>query len=128
MLETTASFVIPGKPGKGWDMRWYRKLYTGPNAEHNISMIREKADAGFGMVSVYYITLSSTPGNLLDIFHNGMLKNPLFAENQCKDVVGVAQGKQEACRLAGTILLDLYSRTGGFDIRSFFKDQDFKAD
>ncbi len=120
--------MILRKPKKGWDMRWYHKLYTGPNAEHNISIIREKAVAGFGMVSVYYITLSSSPENLLDIFHNGMLKNPLFAENQCLDVVGVAEGKQEACRLAGTILLDLYSRTGGFDIRSYFKDQDFEAD
>ena len=109
-------------------MRWYRKLYMGSNAKHNIRIIREKAAIGFGMVSVYYITLSATSENLLDIFHNGMLKNPLFAEHQCMDVVGVAQGKQEACDLAGTILLDLYSQTGGFDIRSFFKDQDFKAD
>ena len=50
------------------------------------------------MAGVYYITLASVPGNLLDIFHNGMLKQKLFAVNQNTDIVGVAEGKQEAVR------------------------------
>lgn len=109
-------------------MRWYRNLYLGPNAEQNIRKIRKKAASGKAMAGVYYITLSSVPGNLLDIFHNGMLKQELFASVQCTDVVGVAEGKQEAFRLVSDIIWEIYSRTGGFDIRSYFKKEDFVED
>lgn len=107
-------------------MRWYRNLYLGPNAEQNIQKIRKKAASGRVMAGVYYITLASTQDNLLDIFHNSMLIQPLFAEDQCTDVVGIAEGKQEAIRLVGTMIQDIYSKTGGFDIRSYFKEEDFE--
>ena len=54
-------------------MRWYKKLYVGPSVVDR-KKIQKKAALGMGMVGVYYITLASLPGNLLDIFHNGMLK------------------------------------------------------
>ena len=109
-------------------MRWYRELYTGPHAGENIQRIRKKASAGRGMAGVYYITPASVPGNLLDIFHNGMLAQPLFSETQCMDVIGVAQGRMEALRLAEQILWELYQKTGGFDIRSYFQSEDFVED
>lgn len=107
-------------------MRWYRNLYLGPNAGQNIQKIRKKAVSGKAMAGVYYITLASTQGCLLDIFHNAMLTQPLFAEEQCTDVVGVAEGKQEAIRLVSTMIQDIYSKTGGFEIRSYFKEEDFE--
>lgn len=107
-------------------MRWYRSLYLGPNAAQNIQKIRKKAVSGKMMAGVYYITLASVPGNLLDIFHNGMLAQPLFAENQCTDVIGVAVGKQEAVRLAAEIVQDIYGRTKSFDVSSYFKEEDFE--
>lgn len=107
-------------------MRWYRNLYLGPNAAQNIQKIRKKASSGKSMAGVYYITLASAQDNLLDIFHNAMLAQPLFAEQQCTDVVGVAEGKQEAIRLTETILGDIYSKTGTLDIRSYFKKEDFE--
>lgn len=107
-------------------MRWYRNLYLGPNAAQNIGKIRKKASAGKTMAGIYYITLSSSEGNLLDIFHNSMLAQPLFQEEQCTDVVGVAEGKQEAVRLVRSMIQDIYSSTGGFDTRSYFKEEDFE--
>lgn len=107
-------------------MRWYRKLYLGPNAAQNIQKIRKKAASGRTMAGVYYITLASAQDNLLDIFHNAMLSQPLFEEVQCTDVVGVAEGKQEAIRLVETMIQDIYSRTGGLDVRSYFKEEDFE--
>lgn len=77
---------------------------------------------------IYYITCASVPGNLLDIFHNGMLRQPLFAQAQCMDIIGVAQGRMEALRLAEQILWELYEKTGGFDIRSYFPSEDFVED
>ncbi|MBR5508757.1 MAG: hypothetical protein IKV59_01745 [Lachnospiraceae bacterium] len=106
-------------------MRWYSDLYLGSNAAHNIHEIRKKAVSGKLMAGVYYITLSSVPGNLLDIFHNGMLRQSLFAANQCTDIVGVAEGKLEAVRLVQTIIQEIYEKTGGFDVRGYFKEESF---
>ena len=109
-------------------MRWYRDLYLGTNAASEIRSIREKAAAGKWMAGVYYITAASTEGNLLDIFHNGMLKEPLFKKRQCLDVIGVAKGRMEAFSLAGQITEDVYQKTGGFEIRSCFRTEDFVED
>ncbi len=109
-------------------MRWYQDLYLGPNAGQNISNIRKKAASGQWMAGIYYITLASVPGNLLDIFHNGMLRQPLFLQRQCLDVIGIAQGRMEALRLAEQIIWDLYRNTEGFDIRSYFRSEDFVED
>lgn len=109
-------------------MRWYRNLYLGPNAAQNIDKIRKKAASGKVMAGVYYITPASVKGNLLDIFHNGMLSQKLFAGAQRLDVVGVAEGKQEALRLTEKMILEIYRKTGGFDIEAFFKEEDFLDD
>jgi hypothetical protein len=106
-------------------MRWYRNLYLGPNAACNIQKIRENAATGKWMASVYYITLASTEGNLLDIFHNTMLKQALFARTQRTDIVGVAEGRAEAVELVQKIIGDVYEQTGGFDMASFFHEEDF---
>ncbi len=109
-------------------MRWYRKLYLGPNAACNIQKIRRKAALGTVMPGVYYITLASSEENLLDIFHNGMVHEKLFRELQCLDVVGVAEGKQEAFRLTEEILGHVYRETSGFDVRAYFRAEDFEED
>ena len=106
-------------------MRWYRDLYLGPNAEQNMQKIRKKASEGTPMLGVYYVTLPATEHNLLDIFHNSMLMQPLFAKHQCTDVVGVAEGKQEAVRLAETIIGNVFKETGALDLRSYFREEDF---
>jgi len=89
-------------------MRWYRNLYLGPNAAQNIRKIRKNAASGKIMAGVYYITPASAQQNLLDIFHNGMLMQPLFTRLQCTDIIGVAEGKQEAVRLAEKIIREIY--------------------
>lgn len=123
-METTASFSKEA----GMNMRWYQNLYLGPNAALNIQKIRKKAAAGKWMAGVYYITLATVPGNLLDVFHNTMLSQPLFADSQCTDIVGVAEGRREAYELVQTIVKEVYDRTGGFDIPAFFPKESFQAD
>lgn len=120
MLETAASFSE-----KGEKMRWYRELYLGPTASRHIRRIRKKARDGRVMAGVYYITPSSAGEGLLDVYHNGMLKQPLFSHLQCTDIVGVAYGKLEATELVRVITEDIYRKTGGLDVRNYFKDQDF---
>ena len=123
-METTASF----SKKEVAVIRWYKNLYLGPNAAAHIEIIRKKAFANRRMAGVYYITLASTPGNLLDIFHNGFLKQELFAEHQRQDVIGIAEGKQEAFRLTAQIMEEVLQKTGGFDVEAFFREEDFQSD
>jgi len=98
----------------------------GPNAALKIEKIRQKAAIGKIMPGVYYISLAGTENHLLDIFHNSMLSQPLFSKLQCMDIVGVAEGRQEAFRLVQTIVQDIYKQTGYFDVRSYFQERDFQ--
>ena len=72
-------------------MRWYRPLYLSKNTADQIDKIREKAAAGAWVPGIYFVTLSSEPGHLLDLFHNTMLKESIFRDVQRLDIVGVAQ-------------------------------------
>ena len=56
------------------------------------------------------------------------LRQSLFAGVQCTDVIGVAEGRMEAFRLAGQVIWDVYQETGGFDLRSRFRSEDFVED
>ena len=95
-------------------MRWYQNLYVGTNAMPHIQAIRRKAASGRLMAGVYYITRASVPGN--------------FAKTQCTDVIGVAEGRMEAYRLAEQVIWEVYQKTGGFDIGSYFRSEDFVED
>ena len=53
------------------------------------------------------------------------VSNNLFSHLQCTDIVGVAYGKLEATELVRVIMEDIYRKTGGLDVRNYFKDQDF---
>ena len=109
-------------------MRWYRNLYAGPNAALHVEKILRRAAQGKWMSEIYYLTLTTVPGHLMDIFHNGFLMPRLFAEHQRKDVIGIAEGKQEALRLTAQIMEDMYRKTGGFDMETCFREEDFQSD
>ena len=87
-------------------MRWYRPLYLSKNTADQIDKIREKAAAGAWVPGIYFVTLSSEPGHLLDLFHNTMLKESIFRDVQRLDIVGVAQGRMEALRMVEKIVKD----------------------
>ena len=75
--------------------------------------------------SIYFVTLSSEPGHLLDLFHNTMLKESIFRDVQRLDIVGVAQGRMEALRMVEKIVKDKYQETGGFDVTAWFPEEYF---
>lgn len=109
-------------------MRWYRKLYVGSGAEPHMSRIRQKAAEGSIMPGIYYVTLSTGKGQLLELFHNGFLSEALFAKYQCQDIVGVAFGRQEAFRLTAQIIEEVYQKTGGFDMHGYFREEEFQSE
>ena len=107
-------------------MRWYRELYLGPNAAPRIDRIRKRASQGKWMAGVYYVILSGIPVGLFEIIHSEMLLQPLFAQLQRMDVVGVAWGRMEALRLVERLVGELYGRTGSFDAASAFPGEAFQ--
>ena len=106
-------------------MRWYRPLYLCKNTADQIDKIWEKATAGAWVPGIYFVTLSSEPGHLLDLFHNTMLKESIFRDVQRLDIVGVAQGRMEALRMVEKIVKDKYQETGGFDVTAWFPEEYF---
>ena len=79
-----------------------------------------------GQLRVYVITLSSNEENLLDIIPSRELLQRHYPKKGLY-VVGLAGGYHEALELAGQIVSEVYFRTGGFDVRSYLR-QDCRKD
>ena len=100
---------------KGKLMQWAKHLYLSDKTAANKEKIKNKAEKGVGMVSVYFIALASNPDNLFDIFHAAYLKqNALYRRNPF--IVGIASGYEEAIELVQRIVEDIYRETGGFRV------------
>lgn len=103
-------------------MKWYRKLYLGENAKKAKYKV-------FGLIrkrrfqkDTFLIMLSHNPDNLLDIMSANYLLQPYFKKRKnIKDiyVIGLAKGKDEALELVRTVIDEVYTQTGAFDIRGY---------
>ncbi len=97
---------------------WYEHLYMGAKARRRrfaiIQDIREKkARAG-----VYVITPPSNGNNILDIYPTEMILSDYYEDRELL-VLGIAQGYQEALKLAGRIVDEMYHKTGAFRVKEF---------
>lgn len=104
-------------------MKWYRKLYMGDTARtQKYKMFGYIRKNRFSM-NTYLIALSNHPDNLLDIFSANVLKQPHFKKKQTGDmyIVGLAKGRDEALEVVRQIIDDVYTNTGGFDIRKYLR-------
>ena len=98
-------------------MNWYKNLYLGEEAGKKKSKIihqLEKHSVSFG---VYVITLASNGKDLLDVLPAFMLYRGHTRE---REILGIAVTKEEALEVCGKIISDVYSKTGSYDVRSFF--------
>lgn len=105
-------------------MKWYRKLYLGDNAKDAKYKIIGKVRTDKFQYDTYLITLSNNPDNLLDIYLANFLLQPHFKKTQVLNniyVVGIAKGREEAFQVIEKIISEVYSNTGGFKLREYFK-------
>lgn len=107
-------------------MLWYSRLYVGERAKkHRFSIIQgirgERCRPG-----IYVITPASNGNNILDIYPAMILKNPYYKKKELL-VLGIADGYQEALELAGTIVQEMYQKTGGFCLKDFLKESSGKV-
>ncbi|MDF2486852.1 MAG: hypothetical protein K0R46_3020 [Herbinix sp.] len=75
-----------------------------------------KKEATFG---VYCIAFASHPSNLFDIYEANELLFPHYQRSEIK-IIGLASGKQEAVDLVHDMLMEVYHKTGEFNVRTYF--------
>lgn len=103
-------------------MLWYKQLYVGEKAKkHRFHIIqnirRNKLQAG-----VYVITPASNGNNILDIYPTITLMQPYYRESDLM-ILGIADGYNEALELAGSIVDEMYQKTGTFELKSFLEEK-----
>ena len=104
-------------------MRWYNHLYVGEHAKkHRFSIIQNIREERY-LPGIYVITPPSNGNNVLDIHPVIDFANPFFKERKELLILGIAEGYQEALNLAGTIVTEIYEKTGGFCLEEFLKLQ-----
>ena len=98
---------------------WASRLYVGDKMEKKkekvIASINNK-EATFG---VYCIAFASHPSNLFDIMEANELLFPHYQKSEIQ-IVGLAKGKEEAVIMVKDMLMEVYNKTGEFNVRAYF--------
>lgn len=76
-----------------------------------------KLDAHKLVLGAYVITLAANGKDMFDMLPAYML---FREENAERLILGLAANKEEAMEVCGKMLEDVYSGTGGYDVRSYF--------
>lgn len=102
-------------------MRWYKNLYVGENASKTKYKTWDRISMNKLSPGMYLLTLASNEKNLIDIIPADMLKQKHFKKEYSDEVrvIGLAKGQDEAFELVRQIVDEVYSNTGGFDIRGY---------
>lgn len=103
-------------------MEWHEDLYLGSSVRHKQKRVKWKILHHAGQLRVYVITLASNRENLLDIIPSWELMQKYYPKHGLY-IVGLAGCYSEALELAGNIINDVYRATGGFDVRSYIRQQ-----
>ncbi len=99
-------------------MVWYKYLYADERIIQKKEKIKWKIRHNAGLVNMYVIALSRNDTGLLEIvstlelMQKGYPKEGLF-------VVGIAKGYEVARDLALRIVLEVYEKTGGFQVKEY---------
>ncbi|MDF2538215.1 MAG: hypothetical protein K0S76_1236 [Herbinix sp.] len=100
-------------------VKWTSKLYVGDKMskkkEKAIASINNR-EATFG---IYCIAFASHPSNLFDIMDANELLFPHYKKSEVC-IVGLAKGKDEAVNLVQDMLMEVYKKTGDFNVRTYF--------
>lgn len=103
-------------------MRWYDRLYVGEKAKKNRYSIIQAVRRGEPM-GYYVLTPPSNGNNILDIYPAVTLMQPYYKQRDLL-IVGVAADYEDAARLSGRIIAQVYKRTGGFDVSGWLFGRD----
>ncbi len=100
-------------------MKICKKLYFGEMAEKQNKELLRNVKRKKWEFGIFVITLSETAHNLLDIYETIWFEQKCY-KKQKMNIVGIAIGKEEAVLLVQRIIDDVYTKTGGFNVRDYF--------
>lgn len=100
---------------------WCKCLYYKNHAGHRIEEWKRKIEKKKPVFSLYCICIASNPSNLLDIMNVNELLFPYYQKRKVI-IVGLAGNRKEAIELAAEIIEEVYTKTGGFDVRNFIEE------
>ena len=103
-------------------MDWYKEFYAGEAVAAKKQKIKWKIMHNAGQLDIYVIAAGTNPANLLDIISACELMQKHYPKDELL-VVGIDKGYDNACELAGRIIMDVYRHTGDFKIRSYFLER-----
>ena len=99
---------------------WNKNMYYGEKAEQHKKLIKFNMAMGRVKPNTYVITPAHGKTDMLDIYSAVEFKQKIY-NNSSIHVLGIAKSKDEALELVKHIVEDMYTSTGGFDIKSFFE-------
>ena len=102
-------------------LKWREDYYVGEGIK-DAEKTKKRIDAGKVALGVYLVTLSENPGNLLEIIPSYMLIQKSYYA-KCPEIIGMANGKDEATDLAVDIVKNIYGETGAFQVKEYFKNR-----
>ena len=90
-----------------------------PDEKTDIGDIFDKISMGKGRTFWYLITLSDRTDRLFEIYTAKELSQPTY-RNKTLYVAGFARGRRGMLNMLEEILLEIYNKTKGFNVHSFF--------
>ncbi len=100
-------------------MNWYKNLYMGETARKERHKIIYSVDRHKLYLGAYVLTLAANGTDLIDIIPAFLLR-PEQVKDPKFEIIGIAVTKEEAMELSREIIMDVYEKTGSFDVRGYF--------
>jgi hypothetical protein len=98
---------------------WTSRLYVGDKMKKKKEQVMASINNREAAFGVYCITFAAHPDNLFEIIDANQLLYPYYKKSEIR-IVGLAKGKKEAIGLVQNMLMEVYHKTGNFDVRTYF--------
>jgi hypothetical protein len=98
---------------------WMSHLYVGKKIKKRKEKVIASINNQEATFNVYCIAFASHPDNLFDIMDANELLFPHYKRSEIQ-IIGLAQGKEEAVDLVQGMLMEVYKETGDFNVRAYF--------
>lgn len=104
-------------------IRWIGNVRTTQATAGSVDQIKRRVKWRKKTSAVNYcVAFALSDNNMFDIFNMGELAFRMFMRSGADiTIVGIAESKDAAIELAGSLIKETFEATGGFDVRNYFK-------
>ena len=104
-------------------MKWYKDLYMDDKFRDKTERIKWKIEHNVLSPFTYLITLPSNEQNLMDIIPAADLLQRAYPKRELF-IIGIERGYTQAAMMAASIVLEVYTKTGAFDVTQYILQQE----